>query len=386
MYYFEVISLIYFDNAATGGKKPPEVTQAVVEGLTRYSANPGRGGHALSVNAGQKVFEVRGLISQYFGAKNENSICFTSGCTASLNTVIYGCLNKGDHVLISSLEHNAVLRPLVALKSEGIIDYDIVPINVFHPESAPADFEKAIKPNTRMIIVTHASNVTGTVLPINEIGSICKKHNILFTVDAAQSAGYVPINVKEMNIDYLCIAPHKGLFAPMGVGVLIAENKIEKVLIKGGTGVNSLSKTQPEELPERVESGTVNLPGILGVGAGIKFLKRLNSNIIKEKEMSILRHIYDGLAYLGAEFYAPYPEEEKSVSLLSFNLKEKNSEQVASYLSEHNIAVRGGLHCSPLAHETIGTTNRGTVRISLSPFNNKNDADYFLKIVKKIAN
>lgn len=376
--------MIYLDNAATTGTKPRSVVNAVVSGLKNYSANPGRGGHKASIDAAMKIYEVRNKICRHFNCRDVNSVCFTAGCTESINFVLNGCLKKGDHIIISSLEHNAVLRPLVSLKEKENIVIDIVKIDINNPESCVDELKKLIRNNTKMVFLTHASNVFGTVLPIKEIGQICKEHGIIFSVDAAQSAGHIPIDIRDMNIDFLCVAPHKGLYAPMGCGILIAEKNIDNVLIKGGTGVNSLSPYQPDDFPERIESGTLNLPAILGIGAGIDFISDDKLMIYKKREKNLLGILYNALKKMDAILYTANPLKTNYVPVLSFNIKNKSSEEVAAFLSSNNIAVRGGLHCAPLAHRHLKTIDSGTVRVSTSVFNNEKDIENLVITLKKL--
>lgn len=377
--------MIYLDNAATTGKKPQMVIKAVENALKNYSANPGRGGHSASIKASEKIYKIRQKIASYFGAKSESSICFTYNCTAAINTVLKGVLNRGDHVIVSSLEHNAVMRPIHSLKGEKGVEFSIAEVNISEPDYCLNSIKKLVKNNTKLIFLTHASNVTGTVLPINEIGAFCRENNILFAVDAAQSAGHIRIDMKEMGIDYLCIAPHKGLYAPMGVGILIAEKDIDNVLIEGGTGVNSKSMLQPESLPERIESGTVNLPAIFGVGAGVDFI---SDDTVKNRinnEESLTRYAAKLLRKANAEIYGDYSENSTFAPVLSFNIKGVESEMLADYLSRNNIAVRGGLQCAPFAHKSLGTFEQGTVRISTSVFNSEQDIEKLAFFVKKFA-
>ncbi|MBO7217463.1 MAG: aminotransferase class V-fold PLP-dependent enzyme [Clostridia bacterium] len=376
--------MIYLDNAATTGTKPANVVNAVVLGLKKYSANPGRGGHKASIEAATRIYEIRKKVGDYFGADDVNSICFTNGCTASINTVINGCLEAGDHIIISSLEHNALLRPLVSLSEKKNIEIDILEIDINYPEKAIENLKRMFKKNTKMLFVNHSSNVFGTVLPIKEFGRICKEQGVLFAVDAAQSAGHVKIDVNEMNIDYLCIAPHKGLYAPMGCGILIVRKPIEDVLIKGGTGINSISPYQPTEFPERIESGTLNLPAIFGIGAGIDFISSKNYQNQKSKEKYLLHILYRFLKQNDAVLYTDDPLKSLCVPLISFNFKNKSSEELAAYLSAHDIAVRGGLHCAPLAHKYNGTIETGTVRVSTSIFNTEQDIEKLIFSLKKI--
>ncbi len=376
--------MIYLDNAATTGQKPYAVIKAVNNALKYHSANPGRGGHRLSVKSAMKIYSVREEVSKYFSVDSPDKVCFTASCTASLNTVLNGCLREKDHIIISSFEHNAVLRPIYGLSINKNIEYSVVSLPVESERITAEHFERYIKKNTKMILVTHSSNVTGTVLPIKEIGRLCKNHGLLFCVDAAQSAGHMKIDMKAMNIDYLCVAPHKGLYAPMGTGILICRKEIDDVLIKGGTGVNSVSPLQPDSFPERIESGTLNLPGIFGIEAGIDFIKNENvkNRIINERKL--MHMYYNELKRLGAVLYTSDPLEDNYTSVLSFNIKNHSSEEVAAFLSERGICVRAGLHCSPLAHETLKTLEGGTVRISASVFNREDEVEKVVFALKKI--
>ena len=234
--------MIYLDNAATTGKKPPEVIRAVDNALRIYSANPGRGGHKPSMSASAAVYSVRKKLADFFGASGPENVVFTMNCTHSINTVLKGVLKKGDHAVTSSLEHNAVVRPLVKTGAA----FDVAAVSLTDDNLTLSEFERKIRPETRLVICTGASNVLGKTLPIGKIGALCRARGVLFAVDAAQTAGVLPINMREMNIDYLCIAPHKGLYAPMGVGVLICEQPIENTLIEGGTGTNSAETVQPD--------------------------------------------------------------------------------------------------------------------------------------------
>lgn len=375
--------MIYLDNAATSGVKPKSVIKAVYNALINLSANPGRGGHRKSIESATSIFNVRSKLSKMFNAESENSVIFTANCTTSINILLNGVLNSGDHIIVSSLEHNAVMRPLNNLAVTKGISYDIVKINVNEPEKSIVQFKNKIRNNTKMIFTTHASNVTGTLMPIKEIGRLCRAEGILFGVDAAQSAGVINIDMKECSIDYLCIASHKGLFAPMGTGVLIADKPIDNPFILGGTGVNSISLEQPDSLPERVESGTLNVPGICGIGAGIDFLNSHNKSKILQREKELLGYLYQMLKRLNAEIYTENPMGAQFVPVLSFNIKNRQSEETADYLGKNMIAVRGGLHCAPFAHRTIGTLERGTVRISPSFFNTPEEMEKAVFLLKK---
>ena len=370
--------MIYFDNAATTGKKPPEVINAVTEALRKYSANPGRSGHTASVSAAEAVYRVREKTAEFFGGSGAEKVCFTLNCTHSINCVLKGVLKKGDHVIVSSLEHNAVMRPL---KKIGV-SFDAFEVSLEDDAKTLSDIENKIKPNTKLIFCTSASNVLGKILPIKEIGALCRKKRIRFAVDAAQSAGVIPINMQEMNIDYLCVAPHKGLYAPMGAGILICEKGIENTLIEGGTGTNSIELRQPDVLPERLESGTVNLPAIMGIGAGIDYVKKIGLKKIYDSEMGLIQRLYAGLKNnSAATLYTPDPIKYGYAPVLSFNLAGLPSADTAQMLSENGIAVRGGLHCAPSAHKAIGTLRGGTVRVSVATFNNYEEINRLLKLI-----
>ncbi len=370
--------MIYFDNAATSGTKPQSVIEAVSIALKNYSANPGRSGHKESVKAAEAVFNVREKIADFFNSSGPQNIVFTLNCTHSINCVLKGVLNKGDHVIVSSLEHNAVIRPLTKIKC----NYTVATVSDTNDEITVENFKKSIKPNTKLIFCTGASNVTGKILPIEKIGKLCREKGILFGVDAAQTAGVLEIDMKKMNIDFLCIAPHKGLYAPMGIGILICERYIPNTIIEGGTGSNSLQTVQPLELPERLESGTLNLPAVLGVGAGIDFIKKTTLSKLYKHEMELIQSIYNGLVKnKNILLYTPYPKTYSFAPVLSFNFKDKSSDEIAEHLSDNGIAVRAGYHCAPSAHKQLGTLDTGTVRVAVSGFNNKNEVAKFLKVI-----
>lgn len=362
--------MIYLDNAATTGIKPKQVVAASLKALNEYNANPGRSGHYKSLKTAEQIYVCRKKIANFFGAQKVESVVFTQNCTMSINMVLKGVLQKGDHIIVSSLEHNALMRPLNVLKNSGDIDYDVAEVFFDDMDATYRSFERLINSNTKMIFCTHASNVTGTVLPIKQIGKLCKERGILFAVDAAQTAGVLPINMKNFNIDYLCIAAHKGLYAPMGIGVLICDGDINKTIIEGGTGTDSNNMLQPDFLPEKLESGTLNVPAILGVSAGIDFVKNYTISKIYLHEIHLIQYAYERLKKIkNIMLYVPYPEIDHSAPVLSFNIEGYNSDYVAEYLNEKNIAVRAGLHCAPSAHSRIGTVQTGAVRISTAYFN-----------------
>lgn len=376
--------MIYFDNAATTGHKPKEVVAATLLALKKYSVNPGRGGYKQSLECSQMIYDCRKELALFFGADSPDRVIFTSNCTAALNFVIKGVLKAGDHCIASCFEHNAVARPLYKMSTKGVL-VDFADVKENDDDTVEA-FRRLIRPNTKLIICTHASNVNGKVLPIEKIGKLCKEKNILFAVDAAQTAGILPINMKEMGIDFLCIASHKGLYSPMGLGVLIANKELENTLIEGGTGTNSLRFEQPKELPERFESGTVNVPAIAGLLAGLKFVKDKKLENIYSHEMTLLKAFYEQLSEIdGVVLYSDYPQNYKTVPTVSFNVKALTSEELADILSEKGIAVRAGIHCAPLAHKKLGTSNGGTVRVCFSVFNNLNQVSFVTDVIKKVV-
>lgn len=377
--------MIYLDNAATTFPKPRTVTVASDTCLRLYSANPGRAGHDLSLKASEMIYNCRKKVKTMFGAKSEDRVIFTLNCTAALNMVLKGVLKKGDHVICSSLEHNAVIRPLNKLSEFGI-EYDVARVFTGDFDATVRAFEALIKKNTKMIICTHASNVFGVVLPIAQIGKLCREYGLLFAVDCAQTAGVLEIDMQKMNIDYLCIAPHKGLYAPMGTGILIANADIERTIIEGGTGSLSIRKSQPDFMPDKFESGTVNLSGIAGISAGIDFVESKKINAIYLSEMRYILRCYDSMKRIkGVQLYTERPKSGFFVPVLSFNLKNQSSEEVGNRLNRFGIAVRPGLHCAPLAHETFGTEGNGTVRICPSVFTSSHDVDYFIGKIKLLT-
>ncbi len=372
--------MIYFDNAATTGHKPQSVINSVNYALKNLSANPGRSGHNLSQNAATTVYKARQVVSEFFGSSGAETVVFTLNCTQSINFVLKGVLNKDDHIIVSDLEHNAVMRPLVAMG----INYTKAEVSLDDDNQTLQNFRSLIKPNTKMIFCTAASNVLGKILPIKEIGALCKEKGIFFGVDAAQGAGVLPINMIEMNIDYLCVAAHKGLYCPMGLGILIARGPIQKTIIEGGTGTESLRFIQPEFLPEMLESGTVNVPAISAVSAGVNFVRN-RVNKIMDYENFLVKRLYNSLNYDNVIFYTS-PYNSGYVPVLSFNILNTSSDEVSNYLNQKGFALRAGLHCAPTAHKKIGTLKQGTVRFSPSVFNNTSEVDLLVKTIKNFKN
>ncbi len=379
--------MIYLDNAATTFPKPQPVLKAVNTSFL-YSANPGRAGHRLSIKASEAIYSCRNQICELFNFDKPENIILTSGCTFALNTVIKGVLNKGDHVVISSLEHNSVLRPLEKLSSVGYISYSVAEVFESDDDKTVDSFRKAIKDNTRLVVCTHASNVFGIKLPINRIGALCRYYGCLFCVDAAQSAGIIDIDLSDASIDFLCLAGHKGLYGPMGTGALVINTEtIPDSLCEGGTGSGTTSLAQPEILPDKFESGTTNLSGIAGLSEGVGFVIKRKPLNIYTHEIRLVKSLYQKLKSMdNVVLYTGEPDLEHYVPLLSFNINGYDCEDVAHLLdTKFNIAVRAGLHCSPLAHKYMKTNQTGTIRICPSIFTRDSDINTLINAVFLIS-
>lgn len=377
--------MIYFDNAATTFPKPERVYEKTIESMKEYGANPGRAGHSMALKANRGIFETRNLLSKLFNIDSPMNIIFTSSGTESLNIGLKGLLKAGDHVVTSSMEHNSVLRPLKHLQEKDI-ETTIVKADL-KGQINPYDIEKAIRENTKLIVLTHISNLTGTIMPIEEIGKIAKKHDILFMVDAAQSAGVYKIDVKEMNISLLAFPGHKGILGPQGTGVLYIREGLQiQSLLQGGTGSASESMVQPDILPDKYESGTPNGPGIIGMGAGVEYILEKGMENIRDHEEKLSLHFIQGIKDIeGIKIYGP-KDIKNHAPVVAINLKDIDSAEIAYILDEeYNIAVRSGLHCAPLAHETIGTLDQGAVRFSFGIFNTIEEVDVAIKALAEIS-
>lgn len=375
--------MIYLDNAATTFPKPEKVILGHQYAMRKLGANPGRSGHKLSLETAESIFRCRENIADFFGADGAEQVIFTLNCTMSVNFVLKGLLSPGDHCIVSSLEHNAVRRPLEQLKKRGI-EVTEVAVDPYRPMACAPAFEAAIRENTRLIFCMHASNVLGVRLPIEEIGEICKRRGILFGVDAAQSAGILRIHMQEMNISFLCMPGHKGLYGPMGTGVLIARDPLGTIL-EGGTGSLSASPEPPEEYPDRLESGTVNAPGIYALDKGVEFVRTTGRKKILRHEMELIDYCYDKLSRMTEiELYTARPSAKTHVPVLPFNIRGMSSNEVAQQLSGLGVAVRAGLHCTPNAHRCMGTLERGAVRVAPSVFTSWNDMKTFIKDIHQI--
>lgn len=359
--------MINFDNAATTYPKPASVAFAVSEAVKKYGGNPGRSGHRISLDAARIVYNARTKAGKFFSSLTENTV-FTSNATTAINMAIKGILKKGDHIIISSLEHNSVSRPVHALYEKGIIKYSVFKVSDKADETLE-NINSLIKPNTKCICCTAASNVTGQILPVREIGTLCTERGICFICDCAQASGVIPVSLSD-GINILCTSGHKGLYGPAGTGLLVTDGKFSlDTIIEGGTGASSWELEQTALLPERLESGTVNVPGIYGLSKGIDFVNSTGSDKIKAKEDRLCDLFLE--CCKGVKNIKFYSSRKNSVPIVSFNIGDISSEIVASYLNEKGFALRGGLQCAALAHGTLGTLSQGTVRFSPSYFNSE---------------
>ncbi len=379
--------MIYLDNGATTFPKPQSVIRKSNEALRYFGANPGRGGHKMAIKASELIYNTRVKVAEFFNIPNPSNVVFTLNCTASLNIVIKGLCKSGDHIIISSLEHNAVLRPVEKLRNIGV-SYSVAEVSETDDNETLSNFRDCIRENTRLAVFTCASNVFGTRVPFERVSALCHQYGIRTCVDAAQGAGIIPIDLSDSSVDYLCAAGHKGLYGPMGTGILIVNcDEIPDSLIEGGTGSNSDNYSQPDFLPDRFESGTLNFAGFVGLGGGLDFVRNMGIANIYNREMREIQRIYNSLSNMNkVVLYTDYPEIKHFTPVISFNIRNINCEEIAEVLSSrYNIAVRAGLHCAPLAHKNKGTLEiGGTVRAVPSAFTTKNDIDSFIYAVNKL--
>ena len=378
--------MIYLDNSATTFPKPKSVNDALMR-AERSLSNPGRGGHRLSMAAGEELFAARSAAAGFFNAKGAENVIFTLNCTHAINIVLKGLLRPGDHAVVSELEHNAVMRPLQSLSEKGI-SYTAARVLPCDDDKTVSSFRSAINGRTRLIVCTHASNVWGLRMPVERLSALAHEYGIPILVDAAQSAGVIPIDVQRAGIDFLCTAGHKGLYGPMGTGLLILNSdEHPESLTQGGTGSGSDSFLQPSEIPDRFESGTPNVAGIAGLRAGIGFVESRTPERIAAHEFSLIRRLYRGLSKNPKIIlYLPEPTPEFFVPILSFNIKGTDSETAARMLGRRGIAVRAGLHCCPAAHRALGTLETGTIRVSPSAFSAPSDIDVLLRTIDVVRN
>lgn len=377
--------MIYLDNAATTYPKPQKVYDSMMDCMKNYCANPGRSGHKLAMKSAREIYDTRENIAKLFNIENPMNIIFTSNATDSLNIAIKGVVNEGDHIITTSMEHNSVIRPIKSLEKYGIentiVDCDKEGfLNI-------ENIKNAIKPNTKLIVTTHASNVCGTLIDIKSVGEIAKANNILYLVDASQTAGVYEIDVKSINVDMIAAPGHKCLFGPQGTGILyIREGLNINISKEGGTGSKSEDLFQPDILPDKYESGTHNTPGIVGLNEGVKFILETGIENIREYEEQLCEYMLNKLKEVpNIIIYGPSDSTQRA-AVISINIDKIDSGELTFLLdSEYDIATRSGIHCSPLAHKTLGTLEQGAVRFSLSYFNTKDDIDKAIDALKDIC-
>lgn len=384
--------MIYLDNAATSWPKPTGVTEAMVDFMNRVGANPGRSGHRLSVEAARIVYEARELIADLFHAPDPLRVVFGANATEALNLALCGYLRPGDHVVTSGMEHNSVMRPLRSLagrEGDGAIELTVVPCST-EGFLDPVDLEAALRPETVMVALNHASNVCGSLLPVREAGAIARRHGCLLLVDAAQTAGAYPIDMEEDQIDLLAFTGHKALGGPMGTGGLIIGERVDAnrlvPLKRGGTGSRSESEEHPDFLPDMCESGTANGVGLAGLAAGVRWVSAEGVESIRQHEIELARRLIDGLrATHGVRVYGGL-DAARQTGTIAFNVRNLEPSEVGLRLDdEFQIMCRVGLHCAPAAHKTLGTFPAGTVRFGLGAFNTSDEVDAALVAVKRIV-
>ncbi len=377
--------MIYLDNAATSWPKPESVYRAMDEFLRTSGGNPGRGGHTMAIAATRMIEDVRLLLTRLINAPDKDRVVFTFNCTDSLNIGLKGLLKPGDQVITSSIEHNSVVRPLRKLERQGIR------VTRLFPRSgdgfvSPDDIEKEITRETRLVVMTHASNVNGVIQPIEEYGAIARRRNLIFMVDAAQTAGRYPLDVQANNIDLLAFSGHKGPLGPPGIGVLYISERVDlDSLREGGTGSHSELEEQPSSLPNKFECGTPNTVGIAGLGAGLSFIFREGMEKILAHEQSLTDHLLEGLSQTTGLTVYGAKDRAKQAPIISFTVDGSTPGEVAAILDQaFDIKVRAGLHCAPAAHKTLGTFPQGTLRLSPGYFNTREEIDFTLEAIEKI--
>ncbi len=378
--------MIYLDNAATTYPKPECVYEAIMDCMKNYCANPGRAGHRLAMKAAREIYDTRENIAKLFNVDNPMNIVFTNNATDSLNLAIKGLVKSGDHIITTSMEHNSVIRPIKALEKNNVentvvqCDKDGF-LNI-------EDLKSAIKPNTKLIVTTHASNVCGTLIDIKSVGEVAKENNILYLVDASQTAGVYDIDTKKINVDMIAAPGHKCLLGPQGTGILYIREGLElNILKEGGTGSKSEDLFQPNILPDKYESGTHNTPGIVGLNQGVKFILEEGIENIRKHEEDLCEYMLNRLEEVpNIVIYGP-KDSKKRAAVISINIGNMDSGEITFLLdSEYDIATRSGIHCAPLAHKTLGTLEQGAVRFSLGYFNTKQDIDTAIEALKQITN
>ncbi|MEE8418530.1 MAG: aminotransferase class V-fold PLP-dependent enzyme [Dehalococcoidales bacterium] len=378
--------MIYLDNAATSWPKPESVYQEMDEFLRNSGGNPGRGGHTLAVAATSLIDKTRLLVARMIQADDKDRVVFTLNCTDSLNMGLKGVLKPGDHVITSNLEHNSVVRPLSKLEKQGVTVTRLSPRSAGEPVAAE-DVEKAVTDKTRLIIMSHASNVNGVIQPIREYGLIARKHDLIFMVDAAQTAGRYPLDVREDKIDLLAFSGHKGPLGPPGTGILYIGERVDPdSLREGGTGSHSEMEEQPTDLPYKFECGTANTVGIAGLAAGLNFISREGREKVLTHEQELNARLIEGLSQIDGVTVHGAQRSEEQAPIISFNIAGTDPGEVGAILDQaFDIKVRAGLHCAPVAHKTLGTFPAGTVRVSPGYFNTREQIEETLEAIKRIA-
>ena len=373
---------VYFDNASTTFPKPKIVADSIYNYLINVGGNANRSNHSNSLVSGRELLNARENVARFFNYNSAANVVFTNNITTSLNMLTKGLLKNGDHVITSTMEHNSTLRPLHDCIRTLNIELDIVKASSKGFISVDS-IKNSIKKNTKLLILSHASNVTGSVQKLKEIGAICKSLNIFFIVDTAQSAGVIDVDIMELNANVIAFTGHKSLLGPQGIGGFLIDNKLNEAcspILSGGTGSLSHSMEQPTFLPDKFECGTLNMPGIIGLSNAIDFINNEGKNTIYEKVKFLRESLYDGLSNIdNLSVYGSYSD---STSCISINYKDVDPSEFAYFLSENGIKTRSGLHCAPLAHKTINTYPSGTVRLSLSYFNNISEINYTLSTIK----
>jgi len=380
------MNIIFLDNGATSYPKPEEVYQFMDYFYRNFGVNPGRSGYDLCLEAGDMVENTRKLLTEFFNGYDPSRLCFTYNSTDALNLTIFGLLEPGQHAITTTLEHNSVLRPLYHLSLQGV-EVDYVPFDS-RGFVDPDEIRKKIKKNTRLVVINHASNVIGTVQPVKEIGRLCRERGVLFAIDASQSAGKVPIDMKDMNIDVVCFTGHKSLLGPTGIGGLcVAEGLDLKLTRAGGTGVRSAQRTHLEEYPYRLEYGTPNVLGIAGLQAGVKWIQQKGLDNIHHQEMKLTEMLVSGLKEIDGVTLYCQDDLKDHISVIAFNVLGLEAQDVGIMLDgDYNIACRTGLHCAPLVHEQLGTDKiKGAVRFGIGPFNTEDHILSAVQAVREIA-
>jgi len=378
---------IYFDNGSTSFPKAPGVGKAVIDFLDQGAFNVNRGNYEGAYEVADQVLMVRERLAALFCAPDSRNVVFTPSVTFSLNYLIKGLLKKGDHVVITSMEHNAVMRPLAQLCEQGIITYDVV-IGNEEGEVCAADFRQKIRENTRAVIVLHASNVCGTIVPIAEIGEICREADIYYAVDTAQTAGILEIDIQKCHIDFLAFTGHKGLLGPQGIGGFIISEQLSRdlvPLIAGGTGSQSDALAMPEMLPDKFESGTLNLPGIIGLHASLGYIKETGREVLHAKKMELTAYFLESLKEIPGSRVIGKQGVKDRVAVVSVDFENKDNAVIAFELERrYGIMTRVGLHCAPMAHHTLNTFPQGTVRFSFSAVNTREEIDVCIAGLKAL--